>query len=124
MLLSRLFRAGLVALTLAAASPAAAVDPPYQAEMERLAEILGSLYFLQPLCKTGNDDWRAAMSDLIDLDQPDDDRRQRLAGAFNSGYEGYARLHRVCTNSAAEAVTRLLVEAEKIARDIHSRYAE
>ncbi len=26
--------------------PALAVDPPYEAEMERLAEILGSLYFL------------------------------------------------------------------------------
>ncbi len=26
--------------------------------MERLAEILGSLYFLNPLCKPGGTDWR------------------------------------------------------------------
>lgn len=104
--------------------PAAAIDPPYQEQMERLAETLGSLYFLQPLCQPGLEDWRTQMAELIELDSPDEDRRQRLAGAFNEGYEAYARLYRVCTVSAAEALTRLLVEAERNARDIHSRYAE
>ena len=103
---------------------APAVDPPYQEEMERLSEMLGSLYFLQPLCQPGVVDWRAQMADLIALDEPDEDRRQRLAGAFNEGHAAYARLYRVCTVSAAEALTRLLVEAEDVARDIHSRYAE
>lgn len=103
---------------------AGAVDPPYQEQMERLSEMLGSLYFLQPLCQPGVEDWRAQMADLIALDEPDEDRRQRLAGAFNEGYAAYARLYRVCTVSAAEALTRLLVEAEVIARDLHSRYAE
>jgi len=107
------------------AVPALAVDPPYQQEMERLSEIMGSLYFLQPLCRPeATADWRAEMADLISLDQPDDDRRQRLAGAFNSGYQAYARLYRACTVSADEALTRLLVEAEQTARDIHTRYAE
>jgi uncharacterized protein (TIGR02301 family) len=107
------------------ASPALAVDPPYQEEMERLSEVMGSLYFLQPLCRpVVGLDWRAEMDDLITLDQPDDDRKQRLAGSFNSGYEAYARLYRACTVSADQALTRLLVEAEKIARDIHTRYAE
>ena len=106
------------------AGTAQAIDPPYQGEMERLSEILGSLYFLQPLCQPGVEDWRQQMAELIELDQPDEDRRQRLAGAFNAGYSAYARLYRVCTVSAAEALTRLLVEAEKTARDIHSRYAE
>jgi uncharacterized protein (TIGR02301 family) len=106
------------------ASPAAAIDPPSQEQMERLAEIMGSLYFLQPLCRPGDEDWRAQMAELISLDEPDDDRRQRLAGAFNAGYSAYARLYRICTVSAAEALTRLLMEAERTARDIHSRYAE
>ena len=35
-----------------------AIDPPYQEEMERLSEIMGSLYFLQPLCQPGVVDWR------------------------------------------------------------------
>ena len=119
--------APLLAATLVGlmAIPALAVDPPYQEEMERLSEIMGSLYFLQPLCKPeAGADWRAEMLDLITLDQPDDDRRQRLAGAFNAGYQSYARLYRACTVSADEALTRLLVEAEKTARDIHTRYAE
>jgi len=92
--------------------------------MERLAEVMGSLYFLQPLCQPGDEDWRAQMAELIDLDLPDEDRRQRLAGAFNGGYSDYARLYRICTVSAAEALNRLLAEAEKTAREIHSRYAE
>lgn len=106
------------------ASAASAIDPPYQDEMERLSEIMGSLYFLQPLCQPGVEDWRAQMAELIALDEPDEDRRQRLAGAFNEGYAAYARLYRVCTVSAHEALTRLLVEAEELARDLHSRYAE
>lgn len=104
--------------------PARAIDPPYQPQMERLAEIMGSLYFLQPLCQAGTVDWRAQMADLIDLDEPDEDRRQRLAGAFNTGYTGFSRSYRACTASAREALTRLLKEAEQIARDIHGRYAE
>jgi uncharacterized protein (TIGR02301 family) len=105
-------------------TPALAIDPPYQGRMERLAEILGSLYFLQPLCEAGTEDWRAEMAELINLDEPDDDRRQRLAGAFNSGYTAFARFHRACTPSAREALQRLLTEAEKTAREIHTRFAE
>jgi uncharacterized protein (TIGR02301 family) len=125
MLLSlRRFTLASFVVLAALCGPVKAIDPPYQPEMERLSEILGSLYFLQPLCQPGVEDWRRQMSELIELDQPDEDRRQRLAGAFNEGYSAYARLYRVCTVSAAEALTRLLVEAERMARDIHSRFAE
>jgi uncharacterized protein (TIGR02301 family) len=113
-----------MALTLLASPSAWAIDPLYQPQMERLAEIMGSLYFLQPLCQAGTTDWRAQMEDLINLDEPDEDRRQRLAGAFNDGYTAFARLHRACTPSAREALSRLLTEAEHVARDIHTRFAE
>ncbi len=121
------FRRAVMALAvIAALAPGAAlaIDPPYQGQMERLAEIMGSLYFLTPLCSASKDDWRQEVADLIALDQPDEDRQQRLYGAFNGGYTAYSRLYRECTDSASEAMTRLLVEAEKTARDIHSRYAE
>ncbi len=104
--------------------PALAVDPPYQARMERLSEILGSLYMLAPLCGDTRTDWRAQMAELIDLDMPDDDRRARLNGAFNAGYAAYARFYRSCTPAAETAITRLLGEGETLARDIHQRYAE
>ncbi|MGV3576065.1 MAG: TIGR02301 family protein [Devosia sp.] len=120
--LKRAITALLLALSLA--TPALAIDPPYQRQMERLAEVMGSLYYLQPLCKTGTEDWREQMSELINLDEPDEDRRQRLAGAFNTGYTGFSRLHRNCTPASREALTRLLAEAQQLARTIHTRFAE
>ena len=120
-------RPALLALMLFAVAlprPVLAVDPPYEPQMERLAEVLGSLYFLNPLCKPGATDWRSQMADLVRLDEPDEDRQQRLYGAFNSGYTAYSRLYRNCTPSAQEALARLLIEAEATARDIHGRYAE
>ena len=122
----RIFQQIIVILSLSFAHvPASfAVDPPYQREMERLAEIMGSLSFLQPLCGSTQEDWRAQMADLIALDEPDEDRRQRLAGAFNEGFTGFARTYRVCTPAAGQAISRLLTEAEQTARNMHSRYAE
>lgn len=118
----RLVAAGLVFfLTL---NPALALDPLYEGQMERLLEMTGSLYFLQPLCGDHKEDWRAQAAELIALDQPDEDRQARLIGAFNKGYEDYARLYRTCTPSAWEAMSRLLLDAEKTARNIHARYAE
>jgi len=114
----------LVLLLAVLPGPAIAVDPPYQAQMEKLAQMLGSLYFLNPLCKPSAPDWRQQMADLVSLDQPDESRQQRLYGAFNAGYAAYSRLYRNCTPSAEEALARLLIEAEANARDIHSHYAE
>ncbi len=114
----------LLCATLALPAPALAIDPPYEPQMERLAEVLGSLYFLNPLCSDAATDWRAQMSELVALDQPEEDRQQRLYGAFNGGYQAFSRLYRSCTPSAEEALTRLLIEAETTARDIHTRYAE
>jgi uncharacterized protein (TIGR02301 family) len=119
----RLFAIALVLLS-ALPVPALAVDPPYEAQMERLAQMLGSLYFLNPLCRTASTDWRQQMADLVRLDQADEDRTQRLYGAFNTGYAAYSRLYRSCTPSAEEALSRLLIEAEANARDIHAHYAE
>jgi uncharacterized protein (TIGR02301 family) len=120
----RLLLALSLVLALAFPRPALAVDPPYQQEMERLAEIMGSLYFLAPLCRPGGEDWRSQLAELVRLDEPDEDRQQRLYGAFNAGYTAYSRLYKVCTTSAGEALNRLLMEAETTARDIHTRFAE
>jgi uncharacterized protein (TIGR02301 family) len=110
--------------SLAFAPPALAIDPPYEPQMERLAEIMGSLYFLAPICTGATTDWRGELADLVTKDQPDEDRQQRLFGAFNGGYQAFARLYRTCTPSAEEALTRLLIEAETTARDIHTRFSE
>lgn len=119
--------AGAVLLALAiafAAPPAKAVDPLYQPQMQRLLYVMGSLYFLQPLCGLNDLDWRLQAAELIDADQPEEDRRLRLTGAFNDGYGAYARLYRDCTESAQLAVRQMLDEAEALTRDIHTRFAE
>jgi uncharacterized protein (TIGR02301 family) len=118
------FRVLILALALAPVGQAGAIDPLYQSEMRRLVEIMGSLYFLEPLCGKTTADWRAEAADLIKRDAPDPDREQRLYGAFNQGYEAYARLHRFCTPAAREAMLRLIDEAEDKSKNIHSRYAE
>ncbi len=101
-----------------------AVDPPYQSQMQQLVSIIGSLYFLHPLCGNQENDWRQHASELIALDEPEEDRRQRLNGAFNEGYNAYARLHQNCSISAQQATTQLLIEADRLTREIHSRYAQ
>jgi uncharacterized protein (TIGR02301 family) len=92
--------------------------------MEELTEAMGSLYFLEPLCGSTGVDWRAQAGGLIDADKPDDDRRRRLNGAFNDGYDAYARLYNHCTPSARQALQRLMAETGALARDIHSHYAQ
>lgn len=104
---------------------AMAVDPIYQPKLQRLSEILGALYFLRPLCGDNDgEQWRAYMAELIDQEQPDDERRARIVGAFNQGYQGYARLYLNCTPSARVATQRYLAEGEAIAKEIHTRYTE
>ena len=110
----------LVAFPLAAK----AVDPPYQKEMQRLTLIFGSLYFLQPLCGFNQTDWRKQTGELIELDRPDDDRKQRLMGAFNEGYNSYRTTYNSCTASANQARWRLLNEAYEATNKIRTRFAE
>lgn len=118
-------RSGLgIAIVVMAANSARAVDPPYQSDMQRVLEIMGSIYFLAPLCGYSGTNWRQSAADLIALDEPDDDRRQRLIGAFNVGYEAYARLYRFCSPAARMAVKKLLDDAASETRELHSHFAE
>jgi uncharacterized protein (TIGR02301 family) len=114
----------LLVLAFLPAQRAAAIDPLYQEDMRRLVEIMGSLYFLEPLCDSETADWRAEAAELIVLDAPDPDREQRLYGAFNTGYESYSRLYRFCTLAAREAMVRLFDEARQKAEGIRTRHAE
>jgi predicted secreted protein len=50
--------------------PSKAIDPQYQNQMQRLTQILGSLYFLQPLCGYTENNWHDEVNNLIELDKP------------------------------------------------------
>ncbi len=97
--------------------------PPYDAQLMRLGEVLGGLSFLRDLCGDGDgDDWRSKMAQLRDSTAPAGARRQKLTAAFNRGFRGYELTYRSCTPNARLIISRYLEEAEKLSRDVVSRY--
>jgi uncharacterized protein (TIGR02301 family) len=108
----------------AAAQPAKPAEPaPYEKDMQRLGEIMGALHYLRPLC--GAEDgavWRDKMNELMAAEGGPIERRERLAGAFNSGYSGFQLTYRTCTPSAKVVVERYLTEGAKLSRDISTRH--
>jgi uncharacterized protein (TIGR02301 family) len=97
--------------------------PPYEKEMLRLSEIVGALAFLRTLCAAADaKEWPTRMQALLDTEGTTPARRERLAGAYNRGYRGYALTYRTCTESATEASARYLKEGETLSRNLAGRY--
>ncbi len=121
-----LLPAAVPAQTAAPATPPApnTASAPYDNDLQRLAEILGSLQYLRTVCgaKEGQK-WRAEMQALIDAEAPSGERRRRIVARFNSGYRGFEQTYRTCTPAADLAIRRYLDEGAKIAREITARYA-
>ncbi|KIZ39702.1 MULTISPECIES: TIGR02301 family protein [Rhodopseudomonas] len=106
--------------------PARAQDvaAPFDGDLERLAEILGSLHYLRGICGAEEGSkWRSEMQALIDAETPSGERRTRMTVAFNRGYNGFQQTYRTCTPAANIAIRRALEEGSKIARDLTARYA-
>ena len=124
-MLSRAVTIALVALSLAG-SPALAVEgapAPYDGDLMRLAEILGALHYLRPLCGANEGSkWRDQMTALVDAEAPSGDRRNRMVANFNNGYRSFQRSYRTCTPAANVVVRRYLDEGAKISREITARY--
>lgn len=108
------------------AAPAPPVEPPpapYEKELLRLAEIMGALSMLRPLCTAPDaQEWSRRMQILLETEGTTPGRKERLAGAYNKGYQAYALTYRVCTPSAQEASARFIREGEQLARNITGRY--
>lgn len=97
--------------------------PPYEPQLERLAERLGTLALLRGLCGEGDAaEYRSRMAALIEAEAQTDPRRARLAGAFNRGFAGYGASYRSCTPAARLVIRRALDEADRLTRDLASRY--
>ncbi len=124
----RLVLLALLASLALAPRPAAAQAtqggaPPYEADLMHLAEILGALHYLRPLCGAAESArWRDEMQGLLDVEAPSGDRRGQLTAAFNNGYESYRQVYRSCTPSAELASQRYLATGAKLARDVATRY--
>lgn len=109
---------------LAAAPAAEGAAPPYDDDLLRLAEILGGLHYLRPLCGAAGEAqrWRDEMAALIDTEQPSEARRGKMIASFNRGYSSFAQVYRTCTPAARAAVDRQLEEGSLLAHEIVVRY--
>lgn len=97
---------------------------PFDAELQRLAEILGTLHYLRGVCGANEGQkWRNEMQALIDAETPGGERRARMIAAFNRGYNGFQQTYRTCTPAANVAIRRYLEEGSKISRNLTARYA-
>jgi uncharacterized protein (TIGR02301 family) len=105
------------------AKAAPETPPAYEGEMARLAEILGALHYLRPLCGTADGGrWRNEMSSLIDAEQAPPERRDRMIASFNRSYVAYEQSYRSCTPAAELAISRYITEGSKLSREIATRY--
>jgi uncharacterized protein (TIGR02301 family) len=108
----------------AQAQPSAGGRAPYEADLQRLSEILGALHYLRDICgaKEGAI-WRNEMQALLDAEAPSGERRGRLMASFNRGFSGFQQTYRTCTPAADYAIRRYLEEGARLSRDITARYA-
>ena len=127
-----------LAMVAAMAAPTAAQEPsppaapaavdekpaPYDPQLARLAEILGSIHYLRTLCgEEAVADWRTSMQELLDSDTAKEPRRkERLTAAFNRGYRSFASVHTTCTDSARAAEERHRNEGATLAAEIAARF--
>ena len=100
-----------------------APPPPYEDDLMRVAEIMGALHYLRPLCGAPEGQrWRNEMQALIEAEAPTEDRKDKLTRGFNRGYVAFERTYRTCTPAATLAVERYLTEGSKLTHDIVARY--
>jgi uncharacterized protein (TIGR02301 family) len=118
--------AALIMIAACGLGPVRAEDAaaPFDGDLQRLAEILGTLHYLRGICGSNEGaKWRNEMQALIDAETPSGDRRARMIAGFNRGYNGFQQTYRTCTPAAGVAIRRYIEEGSKISRDLTARYA-
>jgi uncharacterized protein (TIGR02301 family) len=97
---------------------------PFDKDLQRLSEILGSLHYLREICGANEGPkWRQQMQALLDAEAPSGERHDQLIARFNDGYRGFRQTYRTCTPAARVAIRRYLEEGTKISRDLTARYS-
>ncbi|WP_455478893.1 TIGR02301 family protein [Bartonella sp. B10] len=96
--------------------------PPYDKQLLRLAEILGSLHYLQNLCSTQTNQWYDHMTTLIEAEKPTPQRRAYLYEAFNEAYRAFSANYHHCTQSAIEASQRYVQEGKSLSESLITHF--
>ncbi len=109
----------LLSLGLGAPTRAAEEGKAYDAQLLRLAELLGAVHYLRELCGANEGQlWREKMDALVEAEGTTAIRQARLVQSFNKGYRSYRRTYQTCTKSAETAVARFLAEGAEIAEQV------
>jgi uncharacterized protein (TIGR02301 family) len=122
MLAAALFASVIAAPGTAAAQ--ASVSVPYDKELLRLSEVLGSIHYLRNMCGEKSNDWRDRMQELLSVENPEPVRRARMVASFNRGYRTFDSVYTSCTEQALEAVDRYMKEGAELTREITGRYSD
>ena len=97
-------------------------EVPFEPQLARLLEVMGSVQFLRQLCDADEETiWRERAAALIAAEGETDTRRVRLTAAFNRGYRAFSN-YTNCTDSALYAIDQYMREGETISRNILLRY--
>ena len=84
---------------------------------------MGALAYLRDLCRDGDGAaFRERESKLIEAEPRPQEEKDQLAGAFNRGFDAYRLSYRVCTSNARAAMSAYLAEAERLARDVATKF--
>ncbi|WP_144862784.1 TIGR02301 family protein [Mesorhizobium sp. J18] len=106
----------------AVSSTAQSANAPYERQLLRLAEVLGSIHYLRNVCGEKGNQWREQMEELLATENPSPERRAKLVASFNHGYRSFQSTYTHCTASAVEAIQRYMKEGETLTSEIASRY--
>lgn len=106
-------------------TPPLPTSAPFDAPLDRLAELMGTLAFMRDLCGDGDGPaWRDKLQALIDAEGRTGARVERLAGSFNRGFQSYQLVYRTCTPAAQVVIDRALDEGSRIAKELSVRFAD
>ena len=106
--------------------PTAPTDAPapYDAQLLRVSEIMGSLHYLRNLClETKEDQWRTNVQQLIESETNNEPKRKAsFTAAFNRGYRSFGSVYTTCTPVARVAAEQYRNEAATLVGEIVARF--
>ncbi|WP_068318351.1 TIGR02301 family protein [Polycladidibacter hongkongensis] len=108
-----------------ATPPAAALlDAPYESQLMKIAEVMGALHFLRPLCGAPDEreEWRNRMLALLNVEVQNELRRRRFVERFNRSYRSFASVYESCTPSAQLASQRFAEKGWNTTQRLINKY--
>lgn len=97
--------------------------PPYDAELLRLSEILGSMHFLSLICRPDDGQiWHEKMQEVLATEGDTPLQKAKLVERFNFGFSGFQSTYRKCTASASIALDRYAREGQQIVETLTTEF--